>query len=287
MLSSWLVAIFVISAPQVIVDEEARVDAEGVARGVEGRLGVEADPWTIAVSSSDDGARVAARAPGRGVVEQTVSLPPDASIEERTIIVASTVAFSIEAAPVDPEPQAEPAPGHDPDLPATANADHIAFIPPWWVAAQGHFALGLGPLDPSGGVALDAGRWLGRRRHLRASASVGWAHARNEPLTVHAVRPGLQVDAGAALCEKTWLGAGVGIGAVGGWALDRERASGWAMSLRVPVTLDVVLGGPVIFRGSAGVDIQTPSLRFRGSQGVLRWGTFRPFAAAALGLRFG
>lgn len=285
MLSSWLVAIFVTSAPQVIVDDEARVDAEGVARGVEGRLGEEADPWTIDVSSSADGARVSARAPGRGVVEQAVSLPADASVEERTIIVASTVAFSIEAAPVESKPDSGA--DHDPDLPATANADHVAFIPPWWVAAQGHFAVGLGPLDPSGGVALDAGRWLGRRRHLRASASVGWAHARNEPLTVHAVRPGLQLDAGAALCEKTWLGAGIGVGAVGGWALDQERASGWALSVRVPVTLDVVLGGPVIFRGSAGLDIQTPSLRFRGSQGVMRWGTLRPFAAAALGLRFG
>ncbi len=285
MLSSWLLALFLTSAPRVIVDEEVRVDAEGVARGVEGRLGDEADAWTIDVSSSDEGARVAARAPGRGVVEQTVSLPPDASVEERTIIVASAVAFSIEAAPVDPEP--EPEAEHDPNLPATANADHVAFIPPWWVAAQGHFAVGLGPLDPSGGVALDAGRWLGPRRHLRVSASVGWAHARNEPLTVHALRPGLQLDAGAALCEKTWLGAGVGIGAVGGWALDRERASAWAMSLRVPVTLDVVLGGPVIFRGAAGVDVQTPSLRFHGSQGTLRWGSFRPFAAAAIGLRFG
>ncbi|MCR9162347.1 MAG: hypothetical protein ACE37F_31470 [Nannocystaceae bacterium] len=283
MLSHWLLALWVTAAPQVTVDDDARVDADGVARGVEGRLGADAEAWTIEVSAAEGGAKISARSPGRAIVAQAVSLPSGASIEERTIMVASAAAFAIEAAPG----QEQPASDHDPDLPATANADHVAFIPPWWIAAQGHAAVGLGPLDPSGGIALDAGRWLGPRRHVRASASVGWVHARNEPLTVHAVRPGVQVDAGAALCEKTWLGAGIGVGAVGGWAFDRARASAWALSLRVPVTLDVVLGGPVIFRGSAGVDVQTPSLRFRGASRALRWGTVRPFAAAALGLRFG
>lgn len=285
MVSSWLLALTFSSAPNVIAETDARVDADAIERGVEGRIGEASEPWTVEISATDDGVRIVGRAPGRGPVDQRVALDETATVDERTIIVASAVAFALEAATSDDAPALSD--GRDANLPAVANEDHIAFIPPWWIAAAGHFAVGLGPLDPSGGIALDAGRWLGPRRHLRASASLGWAHARNEPLTVHAVRPGVQLDAGAALCEKTWLGAGIGVGAVGGWALDRERASGWALTVRVPVTLDVVLGGPVIFRGSAGIDVQTPSLRFRGAEGQLRWGVIRPFAAAAFGLRFG
>jgi hypothetical protein len=285
MVSSWLLALTFSSAPNVIAETDARVDADAIERGVEGRIGEASETWTVEISATDDGVRIVGRAPRRGPVDQRVSLDETATVDERTIIVASAVAFALEGATSDDAPAQSD--GRDATLPAVANEDHVAFIPPWWIAAAGHFAVGLGPLDPSGGIALDAGRWLGPRRHLRASASLGWAHARNEPLTVHAVRPGVQLDAGAALCEKTWLGAGIGVGAVGGWALDRERASGWALTVRVPVTLDVVLGGPVIFRGSAGIDVQTPSLRFRGAEGQLRWGVIRPFAAAAFGLRFG
>lgn len=286
MAAGWVLALSLLSAPRFTIDDGARVDAAAVERGVDARLGAAGDPWDVTIELDDGGVRILARAPGRALVEQSVSLPPEGSVEERSIIVAANVAFALEAAPIVEE---NPAPAEDAESSTTATdpAENVTSVPSWWVAVQGSFGVGGGPADPAGGIALDLGRWLGARRHVRASISMGWLHARRAPLEVHAVRPVAQVDAGTALREDMWVGAGVGLGGVGGWALDRETANGWALTVHVPVTVEVVLAGPLVFRGSAGLDLQTPSLRFRGAESSIRWGTLRPFVAVALGARFG
>ena len=116
---------------------------------------------------------------------------------------------------------------------------------------------------------------------------MGWAHARNERLRVHAVQPLIEVDAGAAVGSRVWLGGGLGIGATGAWAFDASRASAWAFRVHVPAIVEVAISGPWFARAEAGLDLQTPALNFRGDEHSLRWGLVRPFLGLGFGLRLG
>lgn len=273
----WVLALSLLGAPQVTVQGETRVDADAVTRGLEARLGAAAEPWTVSIEPAQGGVRVRARAQGRALVDQSVELPEDGSDEARAMIVASTVAFALEqAGTVDASEEPEPPP---------AVVAPVEPAPPWWVSVTGALGLGLGPLDPSGALALDGGRWFGE--HVRASVSLGWAHAREQPLKVHAFQPMVQADAGAAVGERLWVGGGVGLGATGAWAFDEARASAWALRVHVPAIFEATLVGPLFLRGTAGFDVQTPVFNFRGAQRSLRWGVLRPFLGLGFGLRLG
>jgi|GEM_PF-2474898 len=270
---AWALALSLLGTPRVSVTDGARLDAEAVERGVQARLGEDAEAWTVSIRSTADGVRFRARAPGRETVVQSIELP-QGSVEERSILVASALAFALEQAPSSNGAE-------------RSRAEGEPVRPPWWVAVQGHVALGWQPLDPSGGVELEGGRWLEPGHRARAFASIGWSHARRQALRVHALEPLVGVLGGDFVERRVWVGAGIGFGATHAWALDRERATAWAFRMRVPAVAEVEVFDHIVLRGSLGIDVRTPRLRFLGADDTLRWRSVRPFAAVAFAGTFG
>lgn len=272
----WVLALVLVGAPRVTATDEARVDASAVAKGLEARVGDAAKPWTVTLEAAPGGVRFRASAPGREPVEQTVEVP-EGSSEERAIAVASAVAFAIEQAPSVHE-SAGDASG------PSGDGDSLHSTSPWMVTLGAQAAVGVrSPMDPSGGLELGGGRWVGADRLLRVGFSLGWVHARRRMLSVHAVQPALQVDAGGSLGKRWWVGGGARIGVTTAWALDQARARGSALYGRIPATVEVQLTGRWFARGTLGVELRTPSLRFRGASDRLRWGNVRPVAGLAVG----
>lgn len=272
MSATWVLALVLAGAPRVTASAEARVDAGAVANGLTARIGVEAESWTVTLEAAPGGVRFRARAPGRGLVEQTIEVPQGSS-EERAIAVASAVALAIEQAPTSQE-----------SLGAGDSGESRLVSGPWLATLGAQAALGVrGPVDPSGGFELGGGRWIGPDRLLRVSLSLGWVHARRNALSVHAVQPGVQLDAGTKLGKRWWLGGGARIGVTTAWALDEARARGSALYGRIPATLEVQLHERWFARGVLGVELRGPTLRFRGASDRLRWGAVRPVAGLAVG----
>jgi hypothetical protein len=277
----WVLALAVLQGPpQISADASARVDADAVARGVEVRLGEAAQPWRVTVDADGSGVSVVAVAPGHPEVRQRVELP-EGSVDERSTLLASSLAFVLEQAMQEggrSAPSSKPAsaagsePGSAPDVPAR----------PWWVGAAGVATFGV-PADPAGGVQLGAGRWFARE-HLRVSLSASWLHASRDGLKVHALRPAVML-AGGGHVGPVWLGAGVEVGMLRAWARDRATADAWALHLRVPALLDVPLSPRWFLRGMVGVDITTPRLRFIGASTSLRWRSVRPMVGLGFGVR--
>lgn len=276
MSAPWVLALALAGAPRVTASDASRVDADAVARGLEARVGEAAEPWTVTLEAAPGGVRFRANAPGRGLVEQTVEVP-EGSAEERAIAVASAVAFAIEQdAEVHASTSEAPRgarPGNPPN-PAS----------PWTIALGVRAAIGVAsPVSPSGGVELDGRRWFGAQRRFRAGLSLGWGHARHGELSVHALQPAAQLDVGAEVGKRWWVGAGARLGVTTAWALDQARAQGSALYGRLPAMVEVQLTGRWFLRGMLGVDLRTPSLRFRGVSDRLRWGGVRPVAGLAVG----
>ena len=272
----WVLALVLAGAPRVTASAESRVDASAVANGLEARVGDAAQPWTVTLEAAAGGVRFRATAPGRGLVEQTVEVP-EGSSQERAIVVASAVAFAIEQAPAADGPAG--------DTSASARDGESLRAPSLWMltlGAQG--ALGVrSPVDPSGGAELGGGRWIGAYRRFRVGLSLGWMHARRRMLSVHALQPAFQLDAGAPLGKRWWVGAGAHLGLTTAWALDRDRARGSALYGRIPATVEVQLVGRWFARGALGLELRTPSLRFRGVADQMRWGNVRAVAGLAVG----
>lgn len=276
MSATWVLALALAGAPRVTASDEARVDADAVADGLAARVGDAAEPWTVTLEAAPGGVHFRATAPGRGLVEQTVEVSQGTS-EERAIAVASAVAFAIEQAPTSQESADDPSR-------AVGAAEPRSIVPPWMVTVGAEAAVGVrAPVDPSGGLELGGGRWVGPGQLFRVSFSLGWAHARKRALSVHAVQPAVQLDVGAPLGQRWWVGGGARIGVTTAWALDRARAGGSALYGRIPATVEVQLKGRWFARGMLGVELRTPSLRFRGASDGLRWGVLRPVAGLAVG----
>ncbi len=267
-----LASTLIFGGPRVSATADANVDADAVARGVDARIGEASTPWTVEIFVEDGEVTFRGRASGRALVEQSLEVPGEDPLQ-RSIAVASAVAFAIEAAPetedLDPEPRPEP--------PSTRR--------PWWVEAGGGAALNARrDLGLAGGFVLGGGRWLDAKQHARLGAAVGWSHSRGDGLAVHAVEPRVEAAAGAWLGTRVWLGGGVGLGATGAWAVDRQRAAAWTVHLRVPALAEVSLSDRWFLRCALGVDVRNTGLRFIGSDAVLRWASVRPFAGLSFGL---
>lgn len=276
MSATLLLALVLAGAPRVTATDEARVDADAVAKGLAARVGDAAEPWTITLEAAPNGVHFRATAPGRGLVEQTVEVP-QGSEEERAIAVASALAFAIEQAPT------LQGSADDSSRPGGA-VEPRSLVPPWMVTLGAEAAVGVrAPVDPSGGIELGGGRWVGSEQLFRVSLSLGWAHAREGALSVHAVQPAIQLDAGTPVGKRWWVGGGARIGVTTAWALDRARARGSALYGRIPATVEVQLAGRWFAQGMLGVELRTPSLRFRGVSDGLRWGVVRPVAGLAIG----
>ena len=272
----WVLAMVWAVAPRVTSSSEAHVDAAAVASGVEARVGDVAESWVITLEPTPGGVRFQASAPGRSLVEQSVELP-QGSERERAIAVASAVALAIEQSQ---DTEADPSAPSSKPAPARSGRAESS-----WMATLGaHVAVGVAsPVSPSGGAELGVGRWLGPQRPLRVSLALGWTHARRRALSVNAVEPAVQLDAGSRLGTRVWLGAGCRIGLTTAWAQDRARARGSSLHLRVPATIEVDLSSRWFARGMLGLELRAPSLRFRGANDELRWGNLRPVAGLAIG----
>ena len=269
---AWVVPLAaLLHAPQLEVAEAARVDVPTLERGITLRIGDAADPWDVVVEGDADGVRVQARAPGRALVDQRVELP-EASLEERATVLAASIAFALEQAPEVSVAVAEPSPVVPPPSPR-----------PWWLGLEGAVSVGV-PLDPSGGLSLGAGRWLGRRASVRVGFAAAWVLARRAGLSVDAVVPSLHVGVGHRW-DRVWVGAVPHVGVASAWARDRTRAHGWALWMRVPAAVEVEVAERWSVRGFLGVDVHTPSLRFVGADSVLRWRVVRPVAGIGTAVR--
>lgn len=259
---------------------EANVDADAVARGVDARIGEASAAWTVEVFVRDGEVMFRGRAPGRGPVEQALEVPT-AEPEQRSITVASAVAFAIEAAPHTAEPEAGPEPEPEPE----PEPKPAPVARPWWVEGGGGVSLNARrDVGLAGGLQLGGGRWLDDKERARLGVALGWSHARADGLAVHALQPRFEAAAGGWLAGRVWLGGGVGLGATGAWAVDRDKATAWTVHVRVPVLAEVQLSQRWFVRGAMGVDIRGTGLRFLGAESVLRWAGVRPFVALLVGV---
>ncbi len=262
-----------LDGPRVTATPGSGVDADAVSRGVEARIGESGDAWTVEISGRGGEVVFRGAAPGRAPVEQALEVP-EGEPEQRAIMVASAVAFALEAStPLDRAP------------PESTVGAVVGPVRPWWADVGAAVAFNArGELGVAGGLELGGGRWLDARQHVRLGLALGWTHARRDQLAVHAFEPRLEVGAGAWVGEHIWLGGGLGLGVTGAWALDRERASAVAVRVRVPALVEVPFGERWFVRGAVGIDVRGTGLRFIGASGALRWRPVRPFTGLSVGV---
>jgi hypothetical protein len=299
-LSLALCTLYALSGPKVGVDAEG-VDAAAVQRGLGLRVSADRlDGWVIEVDPGPDTHTysVSLTAPGGSPTSRTLVLEGETD-EDRSRALASRLALIIDAWE-DPQgvvanddvvkPVRNSARGTNADEPAKApesvSEEDPDPMPPRKVRGllEGGFRLGLGQeVEPSYGLEIAGGLSL-VRDIIQPRIQLSWSRSVDEVLTTDGIRVGAGLAAGHALGTSTWLGATIVPHAMWVQARDRGSDSIWVFSGEAAALFRAHVG-PAFLGLKAGVDIQRPAVRARGSTAAIRWKTVRFVSVLSVGLR--
>lgn len=176
--------------------------------------------------------------------------------------------------PADPNPTATPPPTTPPPAAPLRG----------WLGLGPRLELGRSLIEA--GLDVHGGAWL-LHEHLQPLASLGWSTSARDGLSLHTLRLGLGLAAGAPLPRtRMWLGAHAL--AHGAWtvASDSRSASAWASSSELGALLQI--RWPRWLLGvRSGVDLALPPLRVQGDRARLQRGPAQFILGVQIGLVFG
>jgi len=265
-----------LAAPQLDLSATS-VDPDATATGLHARVGPLED-WKIGVHDSATPAtvQVSLQSPDGRRQTRKVALTGETN-EDRSRDLAASIALVIEQwddPPKAPAPDPKPAPTPPAASPTLRG----------WVGLGPR--LGVGPALVEGGLDLQAGTWL-VREHLQPLISLGWSATGREGLSLHTLRAGAGLAAGAPLLAgRLWLGGHALTHAAWTRVHDARTATVWASSTE--------LGGLLQVRGArwlvglrTGVELSLPQLRAHGTLTRLDRGPGLWFLGLNLGVVFG
>lgn len=269
------------AAPQLAITA-TRIDPAATAHGLHARVG-SLGGWSIDVHDAGvaDRVEVVLRSPDGRTQTRWLALV-DASAEDRSRELAASLALLIEQwdDPPEPDPVDLPGPGPQPQPPAPQPA---ATPTRGWLGVGPRGELGRSPL---GGVDLLGGAWL-LREHLQPLVSVGWAATASQGVSLHTVRFGAGLAAGAPLARgRLWLGAHALVHGLWARAHDARTQTLWAGSGEAGGTLQI-RGRRWLVGVRTGVDVLLPPLRVRGDLALLRQGPVHWAVGLSFGVIFG
>lgn len=273
-------------APLRLDISATHIDPKATAHGLHARVGGLAG-WSIDVHDAGvaDRLEVALRSPDGRTQTRWLTLV-NTTAEDRSRELAASLAILIEQWDDPPEPEPEPKPEPKPEpVPVAPPQPRPAPEPP----VRGW--LGLGPRaelgrSPFGGVDLLGGVWL-VREHLQPLVSVGWAATAQEGVSLHTVRFGAGLAAGAPLARgRLWLGAHALVHGLWARAHDARTQTLWTGSGEAGGTLQV-RGRRWLVGVRTGVDVHLPPLRVRGDLARLGQGPVHWVVGLSFGVIFG
>lgn len=262
------------------------LDPAAITQGLHARVGA-LDGWSIRVRDAAVAGTLELhlQSPDGRSQRRRLSLAGTAT-EDRSRELAASLALLIEQWDDPPPPDEPPTPDAPPGADGPGPADRPVGPPATPPRLRGW--LGVGPrlelarLPPLGGVDLLGGLWLARE-HLQPLFSLGWAATARDGLSLHTLRFGAGLAAGAPLAGgRLWLGAHALVHGLWARAHDQRSEALWTSSSE--------LGGLLQVRGRrwlvgvrSGVDLASPPLQIRGDRarifhGPVHW---------ALGVSFG
>lgn len=272
-----------LAAPPRLDLSATAVDPAATAAGLRARVGPLED-WSVAADDTAIAGEVAVslRSPDGRSLTRRIALT-GATQEDRSRELAASLALLIEQWDDPPSPD-----GPQPEPPRPALT--LAPAPEPSAPLRGWLGLGprleLGRSRVEGGLDLQGGVWL-LREHLQPLASVGWSAMARDGLSLHTIRFGAGLAAGAPLVAgRLWLG-GYGL-THAAWTRvhDRKTVHVWASSSE--------LGGIFQVRGPrwlvgvrTGVELALPELRARGTLARLNRGPLQWVLGVSFGLVFG
>lgn len=272
---------FALLAPPSVEAPPTLVDRQQTEQGVVTRLGTRGDDWTIGVVITSGTRAIATlHAPDGATLQREITLDgPD--IEARSRQLATSVAIVIDNYDPPPALIATETQTSAPEEPTGES------LPTGWLAAGAHLSTGpVGRAAVAGGVTLAGGIGLARD-HVQPMLTIGWRRSSADVLVVDGANIDGAVLVGLPLLRgQLWFGGGLGIGALGGYARDSVRASGWSAHLTVPIAVQLRLQR-LFAEAYTGAEVGLPPLRFVGDATTLRWGQLRAMFGLRVGLRFG
>lgn len=271
-------------APLRLDISATHIDPKATAHGLHARVGGLAG-WSIDVRDAGvaDRLEVALRSPDGRTQTRWLTLV-NTTAEDRSRELAASLAILIEQWDDPPEPEPEPVAPQQPRAQPTPRP-RPAPEPPvrGWLGVGPRAELGRSPF---GGVDLLGGVWL-VREHLQPLVSVGWAATAQEGVSLHTIRFGAGLAAGAPLARgRLWLGAHALVHGLWARAHDARTQTLWTGSGEAGGTLQV-RGRRWLVGVRTGVDVHLPPLRVRGDLARLRQGPVHWVVGLSFGVIFG
>ncbi len=271
-----LSVLIMLAAPQLDLSATS-VDPDATVAGLHARVGPLED-WKIGVhdSATPGTVRVSLQSPDGRQQTRQVALTGQTN-EDRSRELAASIALVVEQWDDPPE-----APAPEPERPAKP--------PPAGTTVRGWVGLGprlgVGTALVEGGLDLQGGAWLARE-HLQPLASLGWSATGREGLSLHTLRFGAGLAAGAPLLAgRLWLGGHALTHAAWTRVHDARTATVWASSTELG-GLFQVRGGRWLLGVRTGVELSLPQLRAQGTRTRLERGPGLWFLGLNFGVVFG